>query len=105
MQHRRAVCGFVVLLLITLTAIRPHLRVLGQVVTTYKSFYPSLKTYPELVYQYNNAFPPTAQLNTTSAQIPRIMHRILLTDGHPTPFTNTSAAITSCQTLHPNWIH
>lgn len=81
--------------LMTVFCLRAHIKVLRDIAHTYSTFYPLLRTNPDLVYKYPT---PVDQ----STQVPKIIHHIALGSGAKN-LTKYQAAMDSCREMHPDW--
>ena len=90
--------------LFTITLLRDDLRDLVESVRTYAAFYPYLERHPELVYRFPSK--PIADARKDGDElVPPILHRIDLSEHQEVSVSEYESAISSCQTLHPNWTH
>lgn len=94
---------FAVTSLATTYLLRHHLRDLSEIALTYKTFYPTLRQHPEILYDYSSSASLPDQPD--SALAPRIIHQIFLTEGRNPTLSRYEDAIQSCKALHPDWTY
>lgn len=94
-------------MLLTAFYLRLHLRELSQVVRTYSTFYPYLKSHPQTLFRYPASTTETNRdVDVDGDQlVPRRIHQIHLQEGRPSVLSKHSKAIVSCRTVHPEWNH
>ena len=93
----------IALLLLATCYFRLHIRELSQVVRTYSTFYPYLKSHPQTLLRYPS---PSIEADIHEEQLaPRHIHQIHLQEGRPSVLSKHAEAIISCRSVHPEWNH
>lgn len=90
--------------LLTVAIFRHELQDLAESVRTYAAFYPYLERHPELVYRFPSDAISAPKFDGYEL-VPPMLHRIVLSEDQEDSVSKYEDAITSCQTLHPNWTY
>ena len=104
MRQRPVLALAVSAILTLLFLLRYHLQDGAETVWTDATFYTHLQQHRELLYRFpSNSIEATGK--DENELVPPLLHQISLTEGLELSLSRYEEAMTSCQSLHPNWTH